>query len=165
MKNNQEEIIWSYLDGQASSEERRQLEQRLSADESLKQLFLECRLLRESLQAIETESPSMRFSQNVMDKLPAVRSLADGPLISSKWLKTFYWIVASSILFVVGSTWGLSPGLSVVQDQQVSSILNTLNSIFGYISGGTLFLAGIIMISLFLLRFLDRWLQSKFVKS
>ena len=69
-----EDLIWDYLDGTCTPEERIMVDQKLANDPAFHQLFLQSQALHKNLQQIEVETPSMRFSQNVMDKLPPVRN-------------------------------------------------------------------------------------------
>lgn len=163
--NNKEELIWNYLDGQVSEDERLQIEQTLKDDEAFRELFLQSRLVHQNLQKMEAEGPSLRFAQNIMDRLPAVRNLATGPLISTKWIRTFYGRVFATLLILVAGIAWLSPPSTGMADAQAEDIIGNVRSVFDLLPANALLLPGIIVISLLLLLFLDRWLQQRFQRS
>ncbi len=71
-----EEHIWDILDGEASSEMRVQHEAQLLADESYRTAFVQCEQLHRQLLNMPLESPSMRFSENLMERLAPERRTA-----------------------------------------------------------------------------------------
>ena len=156
-----EDIIWDYLDGECTPEEKAILEQKLATDQVFQQLFLQSQVLHKNLQEVEVESPSMRFSQNVMDKLPPIRNLATAPLVSKRWLRIFGSSIASLVLFFFGGSLSL---ITPASSQGSSShwILDFFSSIFNYLPANTLFFSGIITAALLSLLFLDRWLERRF---
>ena len=161
---NTEDIIWRYLDDQAGPEERLQVAQLLETDAAFREQFLQSQVLHRQLRDLEAEGPSMRFSQNVMERLPAVSDLAVGPLISRRWLKLFFAGMATIIVLMSGSGWLLFPESGGV-DQQAESLADRINALFGVLPGGALVLGGIVFLSLALLAALDRWLQSRLHRS
>lgn len=158
---NKEELIWTYLDGQLNAEDRARVETALETDPSFKELFLQSQLLHKNMQVMEAEGPSLRFTQNVMDRLPTVKNLATGPLVSMKWLRSFYGGVIALIALLLGSTAALVP-VSSTQAQSAEEMIDRVNSIFGIIPANMLFMAGIIIISLLILLSLDRYLENRF---
>lgn len=164
MKSKQENLIWRYLDQEASSEERSEVERLLLVDEVFKEQFLGCQVLQQKLEEMETEAPSMRFVQNVMDRLPPVRSLATTPLISVKWLRTFF----GGILAILSIALGSSILLPTPDNLEVSAkdrLVSLLNPLLEIIPANMLMMAGIISTGLLLLLLLDRWLQARFMRS
>ncbi len=103
-------LLWKYIDGQCAPEEARQLEQRLAQDTALK-AALEIRLrLNTSLRQLPLEQPSLRFAMNVMDRLPAlVRKIQVEPLVSTRWLKTFWATMATTVCAVIALVSGSAP--------------------------------------------------------
>ncbi len=103
-------LLWKYIDGQCAPEEARQLEQRMEQDAALKAAW-ELRLrLNTSLRQLPLEQPSMRFALNVMDRLPAlVRKIQIAPLISPRWLKTFWAAMATVVCTVIALVSGSAP--------------------------------------------------------
>lgn len=162
--NKQEELIWRYLDGQLSPEEVAGVETSLETDQAFKELFLQSQLLHQNLGTMEPEVPSLRFAQNVMDHLPLVKDLATHPLVSIKWLRSFYGGVIALLVVLFGSSLALVPASST-PDPQVERLVDTVHSLFDFIPTNMLLMAGIILISLLVLLSLDRWLQNRFHRS
>ncbi len=71
-----EEHIWEILDGEASSEMLVQHEAQLLADESYRTAFGQCAQMHEQLLKLPLESPSMRFTQNLMERLAPEQRVA-----------------------------------------------------------------------------------------
>ncbi len=71
-----EEHIWDILDGEACSEMRAQHEAQLLADESYRTTFVQCEQLHRQLLNLPLESPSMRFNENLMERLAPERRTA-----------------------------------------------------------------------------------------
>ena len=71
-----EEHIWEILDGEASSEMRVQHEAQLLTDESYRTAFVQCEQLHCQLLSLPLESPSMRFTENLMERLAPEKRLA-----------------------------------------------------------------------------------------
>ena len=64
-----EEHIWEVLDGEASPEMLVQHEAQLRTDESYRTAFVQCEQLHRQLLTLPLESPSMRFTENLMERL------------------------------------------------------------------------------------------------
>jgi hypothetical protein len=64
-----EEHIWDILDGEASSDMCAQHEAQLLADASYRTTFVQCEQLHRQLLTLPLESPSMRFTENLMERL------------------------------------------------------------------------------------------------
>ena len=64
-----EERLWEFIDGTSSADEKISIEKLLQTDPAIKQLYEEFLSISNSLQAMELEEPSMRFTQNVMDRI------------------------------------------------------------------------------------------------
>jgi hypothetical protein len=71
-----EEHIWDILDGEAGSEMHAQHEAQLLADESYRTTFVQCEQLHRQLLNLPLESPSMRFNENLMERLAPERRTA-----------------------------------------------------------------------------------------
>lgn len=84
---NIEERLWAYIDGQASADERSVIERLLQSDAEWKARYGELLLINDALKESEVELPSMRFTQNVMEKIgqlqiaPAAKSYLNKRLI------------------------------------------------------------------------------------
>ena len=67
-----EETLWNYIEGNCTEAERLSVEQALKTDVGLKKEWLERKILHEMMEQQELESPSMRFTKNVMEALPKI---------------------------------------------------------------------------------------------
>lgn len=159
---NQEELIWQYLDGQLDASERARVEQALETDPSFRELMLQSKVLHRELNEIETELPSMRFTQNVMDRLPAVKELATGPLVSLTWLRSFYGSLLTLTTVLVGGSVAFMPVNTAAENPQVDRLVDKLYALLSHLPDHFLIMAGTVTICLLLLLYLDRWLQRKF---
>ena len=63
------ERLWEFIDGTCSAEEKISIEKLLQADPAVKQLYEEFLSLSGNLKSMEMDEPSMRFAQNVMDRI------------------------------------------------------------------------------------------------
>ncbi|MDX2070743.1 MAG: hypothetical protein SFV55_20105, partial [Haliscomenobacter sp.] len=72
MENTQSILIWKYLDGECSPQEKEQVQLLMTQDLAFAEELAMAKSLQEALQELEPEQPSMRFSANVSEKLPAL---------------------------------------------------------------------------------------------
>jgi len=95
-KQNMEEILWNFIDGSISTDERSVIEKLLETDAAWKTKYHELLEVNELLKSSELETPSMRFSKNVMEEIsrlhvaPAARSYINKKII---WGIAFFFIV------------------------------------------------------------------------
>ncbi len=71
-----EEHIWEILDGEASPEMLVQHEAQLLTDETYRTAYVQCEQLHGQLLNLSLESPSMRFTENLMERLAPEKRLA-----------------------------------------------------------------------------------------
>ncbi len=64
-----EERLWEFIDGSCSADEELAIEKLLQADPAIKQLYEEFLSLSQNLRTMELDEPSMRFTQNVLDRI------------------------------------------------------------------------------------------------
>jgi anti-sigma factor RsiW len=100
MNNFTEEQLWNYIDSSCSEEEKQQIEQALPDNEELRLALAERMALHQALQKIEAEEPSMRFAQNIMDKLPNI-SFTLPQLVSPKLRRGFILAMTSLSVGIV----------------------------------------------------------------
>jgi len=90
-----EERLWNYIDGVSSGEERSVIEKLLQTDAEWRSKYGELLEVSELLISSELESPSMRFSKNVMEEIsklhiaPATKSYINKRII---WGLAFFFI-------------------------------------------------------------------------
>lgn len=92
-----EELLWKYIEGNCTNTERLTVQQALETDVNLKKEWLERKILHQMMEKQELESPSMRFTKNVMESLPKLSNYA----ITSKQLRPFFLVVLGSFLVIV----------------------------------------------------------------
>jgi len=66
---NIEEVLWEYIDGSSSAEERTDIEGLLQNNPIWKLKYDELLLVHQLLHSTELDHPSMRFTQNVMEEI------------------------------------------------------------------------------------------------
>ena len=71
-----EEHIWNILDGEASPEMLVQHEAQLLTDADYRTAFVQCEQLHRQLLSLPLESPSMRFTENLLERLTPERQIA-----------------------------------------------------------------------------------------
>lgn len=99
----QEEQMWDHLDGAASAEERAALEQALQNDEQLQREWSLRHKLNEGLSNLEAEQPSLRFTQNLMERLPKLYQLIQiKPLIGKNWIRAYLAVFLLSVFGMLG---------------------------------------------------------------
>jgi hypothetical protein len=76
MKPLSEEQIWEIIDGTASAEIMAQHQSLLATDAAYRQQFHVCESMHFELLELPLECPSLRFTENVMDKISMPPSLA-----------------------------------------------------------------------------------------
>ena len=121
MKQPDDQLQWKYLDGEAT-------ERRLTDDETFKAELQSRQQLHHTLQQMEPEHPSMRFTINVIDSLPRLYQKTIEPLVSPKWVKTF---VGSLVVFVAGLFGYAASNVSAVSAHSLlgSNLIERLNAL------------------------------------
>ncbi len=146
-----DEQLWKYIDGFAAAEERTAIEELIRHNLDWKQRYDELLNLQQMLQQYtETEEPSMRFTQNVMDQVAMIKvAKATGAYINKKIIRGlalfFIITIASVMIFNLGhinwsstgtATGSLDTGLDKVEpgkylNSTVINIVIMLNVILG----------------------------------
>ena len=95
---NREERLWDYIDETASPAERRVIEELLASNAEWKAAYGQLLEIRDALRSTELSSPSMRFTQNVMDELARTQiTPAAGRYINTK----IVWGIAGFLIVMV----------------------------------------------------------------
>jgi hypothetical protein len=126
-----EERLWDYIDGVIPVNERSVIEQLLQSDAIWKTKYHELLEVQQMLKSTELDSPSMRFTRNVMEEIaklhiaPATKNYINNRII---WGIGFFFIT----LFVGFLVYGFgqmdwSSG-KAVQFQKISTKLISANS-------------------------------------
>lgn len=94
-QNNIEERLWNFIDGTVSSEEKTVIEQLLERNAEWKEKYEDLLQINALLKSSELESPSLRFSKNVMEEIaryhiaPATKSYINNKIV---WGIGFFFI-------------------------------------------------------------------------
>lgn len=149
-------LLWKYIDGQCTPEEAQQLEQRMEQDASLKAAW-ELRVrLNTSLRQLPLEQPSLRFAMNVMDLLPAlVRKIQIEPLVSPRWLKTFWTAMATIVCTVIALVSGSAPE-SMASSSPIAKVVDHWTAIFEHLPYNYLVACAAVALGLLALAAIER---------
>lgn len=86
-KNNIDDRLWEFIDGQSSIEERSAIEKLIETNKQWKEKYHELFELHQLVQSSALEEPSLRFTKNVMEEIakyhiaPATRSYINNKII------------------------------------------------------------------------------------
>ncbi len=159
----QKNKFWDLIDGDLTPEQKEALEKNLETSAQAKQEQQQRLQLHASLQKMEAEQPSMRFAQNIMEKLPQLyQKIKVQPLISKRSLQI---LTASFTAFVA---WYLYTAVSVLGDQPRTANNTAADRIIEFLnstSNQTLMMVMIVSAGLLALFALDRLMKSYFQKN
>ena len=99
---NIEQQLWSYIDGDSSSEERSLIDKLLQSNLEWKNKYNELLEIHQLMNAAELEQPSLRFTKNVMEKIaqyhiaPATKNYINKRIILG--IATFFITLITGIL-------------------------------------------------------------------
>ncbi|MCB0571144.1 MAG: hypothetical protein KDC66_15325 [Phaeodactylibacter sp.] len=97
---NNSELLWKYIDGACTPEEKAEVERLLAEDTAFRLAYAQRLKLHQSLKEQPLEQPSMRFVRNVMDRLPSLyKKLSVRPLFT-----TTQWSILGALtaVFMLG---------------------------------------------------------------
>jgi len=167
MKSYSEELLWNYIDGSCSEEERAQIEQALKTDPELKKALAERMALHQALQKIEAEEPSMRFVTNIMERLPDIRfKFSLPPLVSPQLKRRFLLGTLSVFTLIIALVFSLPEGQSTADGGATTDIgvvsfwVEWSTSLVN--SPITLMVASV-SLSFIIIMYLDRFLKKQFL--
>ena len=124
-----EEHIWDILDGEASPEMIVQHEAQLLDDDEYRTAFVQCVQLHRQLLSLPLESPSMRFTENLLERLTPERQIAPKkdrlPWI---FLSIFSMISVffAAFMFLMGNKPTTTPENSATTEGVISFLLNPI---------------------------------------
>lgn len=159
MKAISEELLWKYIDGDCSDEEKQMIEAALEKDETLKQSMAERKALHLALQNIEEEVPSMRFATNVMENLPK-KVWRWKPLLTPRLAGRFIFglVSGTTICFLLAFT--AAPNVNAVsQDPVIGQLSQWSNQFFASSFSNMIIL---ITLGVAILYALDQYLKKRF---
>ena len=169
MENEQSILIWKYLDGECTPQEKEQVQHLLTQDLAFAEELELAKSLQETLHNMEPEHPSMRFSANVTEQLPALyRPVHTSADILPKGLVRFFGSLVGTVavlclgLFFAGQ--GLLGQPYVVARKEINIIGGyTLNlGVFSNPMVFSAFLISLAVLSYFLMDFVfKKWIFEK----
>jgi anti-sigma factor RsiW len=169
MKNEQSILIWKYLDGECTPQEKEQVQHLLVQDAAFAEELEIARSLQETLQGLEPEQPSMRFGANVTEKLPAlyrpIHTSAD--ILPKGLVRIFGSLVATVAVLSLGLFFAGQGvlGQSFVVAQREINIMGHYTVNLGVFSNPMVFsafLVSLAVLSYFLMDFaLKKWILKK----
>lgn len=121
-----EERLWSFIDGTVSAHEKTTIEQLLQQDSEWKAKYGELLQVNELLQSSELESPSLRFSKNVMEGIaklhiaPAAKSYINKKII---WGIGFFFVamLVGILIYGIGQM-AFTPGEESVISKNINKV-------------------------------------------
>jgi hypothetical protein len=163
MDQEMEQLLWEYIDGYASQEQKSFITQRLAEDPLWQRKYAELTAMHEVLLKEELEMPSLRFTKNVMEEIarhqvaPATRNYINKNVI--RGIAAFFLIMIGGLfIYFVGqvqwngsSTNSLIPAYSL--DAGKLNWSRLLNNTYVNIFIGINVILGLILI--------DKYLQRK----
>lgn len=159
-----EELIWKYLDGACTSEEKEQVEKLKKSDPAFRTALLERQRLNRELEEQPLEQPSLRFAKNVMDRLPELYQRSIEPLVRPFWIKVFFGSLGALFLayFIVVFQ---SLGQAAPQAQgPATRWADRFSDLFASLPPQTLSILAALSLAYLGLVFLDRFLKRKWLK-
>lgn len=162
MKKVEEALLWQYIEGTCSEMERQQVEAALQSDTALRQEYLERKQLHDLLKQTEAEQPSLRFAQNIMERLPQMYSaLLREPLLQKRWWKIFVGSIGSIAAAVTVFLLTYDGPVGELSLPLVGRVDKVTNKVITDTSPDFLLIFSLTTVSIVLLFALDRYLKSK----
>ena len=156
-------LIWKYVDGECTPAEISQIESAARRDPEVRRAIAEAEMLHLKLQKQETEAPSMRFVQNVMEALPPIyRKYSSEPLLNPSWIKAFYAFLAVFLITYIWMFAEYARGDNPEAYAWMATVESTYESILGQLFGQSTVLIAALGISIILLYWVDRRLKNYF---
>jgi hypothetical protein len=162
MNNFTEEQLWNYIDSSCSEEEKQQIEQALPDNEELRLALAERMALHQALQKIEAEEPSMRFAQNIMDKLPNI-SFTLPQLVSPKLRRGFILAMTSLSVGIVVLVFNLPEASTTSGTETTPYVSQWIELTTTIVNAPVTMIVACLGLSFLLLTFLERYLKKRLV--
>lgn len=110
-QNNIEERLWDFIDGVSSAEEKTVIEQLIAHDAAWKAKYRELLEVHELVQSTDLETPSLRFTRNVMEEIsklhitPAAKTYINKRIIWGIGIFFITLIIAFIVYGVAQADW------------------------------------------------------------
>lgn len=159
MKKEEEELlIWRFLDGDITRAEEQLIEDQLELDPNFRQRMADLRDLDLLLQKRKALLPSTRFAASVMEAI--AKPIVSSPLISRKW----FWRVAAGFLLIMFAT-GIGMNSLTIGTEgltEASWILSMQNKSMTFATHPIFLLVAKVSSGVFSLFLLDRWFGKRY---
>lgn len=125
-----QELLWKYVEGKCTPSESGQVEKQLAGDSVLQKELDQMLEVQSVLMSMEPDTPSLRFTKNVMDALPVIYpSEITEPLVGTIWKKVF-WLalgaLAAAVFFIPRSSQPSNDLVTSYFEQLTSGIGNAV---------------------------------------
>src|SRR6478672_3116206 len=106
-KNNVDDRLWEFIDGQSSIEEASAIEKLIETNKQWKEKYNELLELHQLVQSSALEEPSLRFTRNVMEEIakyqiaPATKSYINNKIIYGIGI-FFLTVIAGFLIYGIG---------------------------------------------------------------
>ncbi len=149
------ELLWKYAEGNCTPDEKVAVERMIASDPLLRK-ELEIMLdVQSNLAGMEAQSPSLHFTQNVIDALPELYANKEiEPLVKPIWMKVF--VGAMVAIFAVIISIPKSSGTSTISLPYLEEITNFINNTVSHLPSMTIQFSILILLSLAMLVFFDK---------
>lgn len=160
---NTQDLLWKFAEGKCTPDEEATMEQLLANDPALQAELDMVLEIQSALVRLEPDAPSMRFTQNVMEGLPAnlYPPLAEQePLVRPVWKKIF-WVALAAVgvgVFFVPRT-AISSGGSGLP--YADKVVDSIGSTVGALPSVTVQYFVLVLLALLTLGVVDRVLAAR----
>lgn len=162
MKENDDRLIWKYIDDAATAEERSLVEKRQEDDPAFQAKLAERKELHRHLQETTPEQPSMRFARSVMEKLPDLYRRTIEPLVQPFWVKVFFGTLGTFLVAYFGLVAYFVRQQPLDSQDQVVTLTSRLGDAFASLPYQFFTIIGALSFGFLTLVLLDRYLKSRF---
>lgn len=156
-----QELLWKYAEGNCSPAELAAVEKLIASDPSLQTELDNILEVQSVLMTMESEAPSLRFTQNVLDALPEIYpSEVVEPLVKPIWKKAFWLAVAALIIGVTLMPHSVSPTESVLSPY-IDQVMGGINQAVGQVPNVVMQYFVLTLLSVGLLMLMDKIFMKK----
>jgi hypothetical protein len=164
-----EERLWDYIDGLSSPAEKSAIENLIAENLEWQQKYKELLNIHQTMQEVELDAPSMRFSKNVMEEIawlqvaPATKTYINKNVIRSIGA-FFLTLIAGFLIYSLGQfKWsgssGSSSGFLPHYDVDIDTKMKAFN--WGKFFNSSYTSAFVLVLVILALVMLDMYLQRK----
>jgi fumarate reductase subunit C len=160
MKSYSEELMWEIIDGTATPDQITDHQHLMQNDIAYKTTFLEFLSIDTQLKSMESEEPSMRFTQNVLDQIITIQKVKVKP---DPVLRACVAILIVIGVLILGKALFFSSNIEMPNTTSIDFIQNASSSVSWLdITKNPIFLIVLLCINGgLIILLLDRWIAKK----